>query len=202
MELGEELSEQRREVLDFIVEGAKRMNSLVEDLLSFSRLEARSGAFSPVDLNDVLKDALRQLQHSVESAQATISSTELPHVMGDRSQLVLLFQNLLGNAITYVEGKPPEASIYYETGESQIVVSIADNGIGIPPSHREEVFELFKRLHGPEDYPGTGLGLALCQRIVRRHAGDIWVDSTEGGGSVFSFSLRRPRGSSSCPSES
>jgi light-regulated signal transduction histidine kinase (bacteriophytochrome) len=140
-------------------------------------------------LRDVIGEAIVNLQSSIESSGAEIFCGELPRVQGDRSQLVQVIQNLLGNAMIYRGPRPPQ--IHFEVAKKHKYVEIAvrDNGIGIAPEHYERIFDIFKRLHNRSKYPGTGIGLAVCRKIVERHGGKIWVESRLEQGSVFRFTL-------------
>ncbi|WP_320443084.1 sensor histidine kinase [Halosolutus halophilus] len=131
----------------------------------------------------------KDLEVQLAESDATVDTEALPRVEGDRNQLRQLFQNLLSNAIEYSGDEPPRVHVTAERNGSNCTVSVADEGIGIDPADSDRVFEVFRRLHGREEYEGTGIGLALCKRIVERHGGEIWVDSEPGEGSTFSFTL-------------
>lgn len=167
------------------------MQDLINDLLVYSRVESRARPFEPVDLNEVLRDAYGMIEPSVKDAGGEVTIMPMPKVLGDRAQLVQLFQNLLGNAVKYHrEGVPPQAIVTSAGDGEEWVVTIVDNGIGIKEEHQERVFEIFRRLHGPNEYPGTGIGLAVCRRLVHRHGGRVWIEkSTPGTGSVFCVGL-------------
>ncbi len=189
------LSGEQREALDFVRGGARRMRSLVEDLLQFSRLETEARAFEACDCNSLVEEAANNLLAAVEESGARIEREGLPTVLGDRAQLVQLLQNLLANAVKFRGDAPPEVHISAARRGNEWVFSVEDNGIGIDPRRSREIFKLFHRLH-PE-LPGTGIGLALCQRIVERHGGRIWVESRPGQGSTFFFTL--PEGDTAAP---
>ena len=182
-----EMSAEQREALDFVRGGARRMRNLVEDLLQFSRLETEARAFEACDCNSLVEEAAKSLLAAVEESEARIEREGLPTVLGDRAQLVQLLQNLLANAVKFRGDAAPQIHISAERKGDEWVFSVEDNGIGIDPRHSQEIFKLFHRLQ-PE-LPGTGIGLALCQRIVERHGGRIWVDSHPGRGSTFFFTL-------------
>ena len=190
----EKLDEPGQEFLGFASEGASRMQAMIADLLSYSRVHSRGVDLEPVDSGDALEAALAALRASIRDQEGWIDASQaLPRVMGDPGQLARLFQNLLGNALKYhVAEQPPEIKVWAEPWgeEGEWCFSIADNGIGIAESERERVFGVFRRLHGRGDYEGTGIGLALCKRIVERHGGNIWVDARPGGGSIFRFTLK------------
>jgi PAS domain S-box-containing protein len=178
--------------INHIVDGSLRMQTLIEDLLQYSRVRTRAKAFEEIETDKVLEIALANLQSAIESNQATISTSTLPVVKGDRAQLVQLFQNLIGNAIKYRRQDPPEIAIDAKREGDRYRFCIEDNGIGIDPKHRDRIFQIFQRLHTIQEYPGTGIGLAVCQKIVQRHGGRIWVESELGRGSKFYFTLAVP----------
>ena len=184
---GDELDDDGREFLAFAVDGAERMRSMIEGLLEYSRVEAQGAPFEPVVLDAVLEDVLRDLEVRIIETNAEITTASLPTVEGDASQLRQLFQNLLENALEYSEGAPRVHVSAQRRGEKW-VVSVCDDGIGIEPEETDRIFEVFQRLHSRETHDGTGIGLALCRRIVERHDGEIWVESDEGG-STFSMTL-------------
>ncbi len=167
------------------------LDRLTEDLLSYASLDAQAKPFTTIDCNEILADTVRLMEEVITESNASIvSAGPLPTVLGDRTQLVQLFQNLLSNSITYCEGQPPQIRITSNLdSDAMWTVSVADNGIGIESRHHERIFEVFKRLHTSSEYPGTGIGLAVCRRVVGRHGGRIWVDSADGRGSTFSFTL-------------
>ncbi|AEH39234.1 PAS domain S-box protein [Halopiger xanaduensis] len=185
--------EDGEEFLEYAVDGAERMREMIDALLEYSRIETRGDPFEPVDLNEILEDVRTDLQVQIAESDADITVEELPHLEGDASQLRQLFQNLLDNAITYSGDDPPLIHVDADRRGNEWVISVEDNGIGIEPDKQERVFTVFDRLHSREEYDGTGIGLALCQRIVERHGGEIWVDSEPGDGATFSFTL--PAGS-------
>jgi light-regulated signal transduction histidine kinase (bacteriophytochrome) len=141
-------------------------------------------------LKEVLNTALSNLDTSLSESGAEIASGELPVIVGDQSQLTQVFQNLIGNAVKYAGTRSPRIKISADRDpKGTWVVSVADNGIGIQPEFQRQIFEIFKRLHHRQEYPGTGIGLAICKRVVERHHGQIWVESEPGQGSTFSFTL-------------
>jgi light-regulated signal transduction histidine kinase (bacteriophytochrome) len=166
------------------------MKELITSLLNYSRVEnVEAMECEPVNLEEAVAGALDNLRTSIEEAHAEVSWEKLPNVLGDRGQLVQLMQNLIGNSVRYRSEAPPRIRITSVRRENQWEISVKDNGIGIAPQHCEQVFEIFKRLHTRDEYPGTGIGLAVCRKIVQRHGGQIAVDSQLGGGSVFRFTL-------------
>ncbi|WP_436924160.1 PAS domain S-box protein [Halosimplex amylolyticum] len=186
---GDELDADGREFIDFAVDGAERMRAMIEGLLEYSRVETRGDPFEPVDLDAVLADVREDLQLQIRESDAEISVESLPVVHGDADQLRQVFQNLLDNAIEYSGDEPPRIEIDAERDGDQWVLSVSDEGIGVDPEDEDRIFEVFQRLHSHEDHSGTGIGLALCRRIVDRHGGEIWVESDTGAGATFLFTL-------------
>ncbi|QLD88833.1 PAS domain S-box protein [Natronomonas salina] len=185
----DELDEEAEEFIDFAVDGAERMREMIDALLEYSRVETRGDPFEPVDLNAVLEDVLADLQLPIDETDAEITSDDLPTVAGDASQLRQVFQNLLDNAIEYSGDELPQVHVAAERMGDQWLLAVEDEGIGIDPSDADRVFEVFQRLHSRDEHDGTGIGLALCRRIVERHGGEIWVESESGEGSTFYFTL-------------
>jgi signal transduction histidine kinase len=180
------------EALSFVQkaqDGAKRMQMLISDLLAYARVDARGREFAPVDLNSVVGDALSNLKVAIEESGATVTHEPLPTVLADGPQLVQLFQNLIGNAIKFRKDEPPEVTISAERIEDKWRVSVRDNGIGLDMAQADRIFTIFKRLHTKSGYPGTGIGLAICKKIVEQHGGTIRVESQPGAGSTFIFTL-------------
>lgn len=186
----DQLSETANTYIDRMVNATQRMQTLISDLLSFSRVDSKAGSFVAVDLNKSLEDAITML--GVGNAQDIIfDKGDLPTVMGDRSQLMQLLMNLIGNGLKYYREKPIRIGIKAREENDCWVIDISDNGIGIEPQYYDQIFEIFRRLHSKSQYPGTGIGLALCRRIVHRHKGSIWVESEVGKGTRFSFSIKK-----------
>lgn len=185
LESGSEAETQKS--INFIVEGAQRMEMLLNDLLAYS-YAGGSEAAALVDMNEALTRALSNLGVAISEAGAVVNSDYLPSVFGNEGQIVQIFQNLIGNAIKYRSDVPPRVEIRAQKQEREWIFSLRDNGIGIEPEYQELIFGMFKRLHSKE-IPGTGMGLAICSKIVERHAGRIWVNSKPGEGSEFCFSL-------------
>ncbi|MFL6464579.1 MAG: sensor histidine kinase [Bryobacteraceae bacterium] len=186
--LGDRLSADDREILSYPVEAAMRMSQLIKDLLTYSQVSVQESRLSPVSCEDVLSSTLADLQGQITEAQATVTHTALPTVMADTVELRQLFSNLISNAIKYRSESPPRIHISAQGEASQWHFTISDNGLGIPPEYKEDIFKLFHRLHGQER-PGTGLGLAICKRIMERSGGHIWVESEPGAGSTFHFTI-------------
>lgn len=185
----DKLDEKARVFINYAVDGAKRMNSLIKGLLSYSRVTTQGKTFEHVDLNSVLDSVLKDLQVLIRENNASVSFGKLPVVKADDLQMHQLFQNLITNAVRFRNEKPPEVKISAKSKGNQWIISVEDNGIGIAPEYHERIFAIFQRLHERDKYPGTGLGLAICRKIVERHNGRIWVNSQEGRGSRFYFSL-------------
>ncbi|GAB6054647.1 PAS domain S-box protein [Magnetospira thiophila] len=179
-----------KEYLDFIIQGATRMSDLVRDLLAYSKVPRNDLRFEKCDLNQIVAEARANLAEAAAEAAAEFDIQSLPVVQGDKLQLTNLMQNLMGNAIKYRRPDcSPHITVRAQKSESTWTVSVADDGIGIDPQHYDIIFDIFKRLHHGDVYPGTGLGLAACRRIVDQHKGRIWVESAMGKGSTFLFTL-------------
>jgi len=178
------------EFLHFIVSGVARMQQLIADLLAYSRVGTTGKRFEPVDCAAIARRAAENLQIAVQESQATVEINGLPTVLGDASQLGQVFQNLIGNALKFRRPDVPvRVRIDARRENGNWVLSVRDNGIGIDPQYRDRLFVLFQRLHTQQEYPGTGIGLAICKKIVERHGGTMWVESDLGQGATFSFTL-------------
>lgn len=175
--------------MKFIVDGALRMQRLINDLLAFSRLGTRGKALQPTALATVMQRVLANLKASIDETAAQIHVGALPTVAADATQMELLLQNLVSNAIKFRRAAPPIIDISAVRNQAEWQITVADQGIGIDPQYAERIFVIFQRLHTAADYPGTGIGLAICKRIVERHGGQIRVDSEPGRGSSFCFTL-------------
>jgi PAS domain S-box-containing protein len=189
LEYEAKLDEQGQDWIRRTVQAVAQMQRLVHDLLSYSRVESHSGALTRIPFIDVVNEALTLLESPLHDSGAQVTWGPLPEVMGDRSQLIQLLQNLIGNALNYRSTEPPRIYLSAERGAKEWIFSLRDNGIGIDPNYHEQIFEIFKRLHDQKDYPGTGIGLAVCRRVVNRHGGRIWVESQPGHGSTFHFTI-------------
>jgi chemotaxis family two-component system sensor kinase Cph1 len=172
-----------------MVDGVRRMHDLINGLLQYSRVGTKGEEMARIDLDVPVDDAMANLEVTIEGAKARITRDDLPEVVADRRQLTQLFQNLLGNAIKFHGDLAPAVHVGAERRNGEVVVEIRDNGIGIDPDYRDRIFEIFERLHGRGRYGGTGIGLAICRKIVERHGGRIWVDSEAGRGAVFRFTI-------------
>jgi len=175
--------------INHIVDGATRMQQLINDLLAYSRLGTQGKKFELTDCNAAVQQSLRNLQIAIAEKKAAIACDEMPTVMADESQLVQLFQNLIANSIKFCRQDIPLIDIAARRRENEWLFYVRDNGIGIDPEYADRIFIIFQRLHGRREYPGTGIGLAMCKRIVERHGGRIWVESQEGKGATFCFTI-------------
>jgi PAS domain S-box-containing protein len=187
---GDKLDERADEFITHAVDGTKRMQALITDLLAYSRVGTHRHPFEQVDVAEVLQESLANLTVAVQESGAAITHDALPTVTADALHLAQLFQNLIGNALKFrAEGRPTKIHISVRSEPGQWVFGVADNGIGIEAQYFERIFRVFQRLHTRTTYPGTGIGLAICKKIVERHGGRIWIESQPGEGSTFLFSL-------------
>ncbi len=174
-----------------LVDCTDRMQAMMDGILEYSKVGVESRPLEVVDLDDVLHEALANLQASVQASSAEVEFEGLPSIIGDRRLLVQLFQNLIGNGIKFCADDTPRITVKVESREDEWLVSVADNGIGIDGRFAERIFDMFQRLHTSDEYPGTGIGLALCKRIAERHEGRIWVRSEPGRGSTFFVTISK-----------
>ncbi len=187
------LNAEAHEYIGFILNGTTRMKQLIKDLLAYSRLGTRGREFQPTDCNMVLENVLMDLQIVIAETDAKLISEFLPTVMGDSVQLAQLFQNLIINAIKFHRPEvPPSIKISIEAKNGEWLFGVHDNGIGIKARDFERIFQMLKRLHTAGNYPGTGMGLAICKKIVERHKGQLWVESELGVGTTFYFTIPNP----------
>jgi light-regulated signal transduction histidine kinase (bacteriophytochrome) len=175
--------------MGYAIEGALRVQALVHDLLTFSRVGRNGVVRKNLDSNQAVREALQNLAVSLQEAGGIAKQSTLPVVNSDRTQLLQLFQNLIGNAIKFRGKEPLVVTVSAERKEKEWEFAVADNGIGIVLEHKEVIFSIFQRLHTRAEYPGNGVGLAICKKIVEQHGGRIWVDSEPGKGSTFRFTL-------------
>ncbi|HUL39360.1 MAG TPA: PAS domain S-box protein, partial [Methanomassiliicoccales archaeon] len=185
----EKLDDDAIEYIEFAVDGAKRMNWLIEDLLQFSRIGRTPWNPEAVSMNEAFEQAVGYLAAPIKDSGAIVTKDELPTLVVDRMQMTTLMQNLIGNAVKFHSDQLPRVHVSAMKEGSNWVFSVRDNGIGFPMEYSDRVFLMFERLHSKDKYPGTGIGLAICKKIVERHGGRIWADSSEGKGSTFYFSL-------------
>ncbi|MBV8316104.1 MAG: PAS domain S-box protein, partial [Planctomycetaceae bacterium] len=186
---GGQLDATADEFIAYIVGGATRMQELINDLLTYSRVGTKGATFQPTDCETVLARTLANLKQSIHETGAVVTHDPLPSLWADATQMGQLFQNVIGNAIKYRGDAPPRIHLAAERQGAQWVFSVRDNGIGFEPKHAERIFIIFQRLHNKEEYPGTGIGLAICKKIVERHGGRIWAESEPGRGSRFLFTI-------------
>jgi light-regulated signal transduction histidine kinase (bacteriophytochrome) len=202
-----QLEPRAQELIDHAVDGAMRMQTLIDDLLGYSRVGSRGQVFEPVDLVALLKSVLANLTASIQKSGAEVSIGHLPTILADPTQMIQLFQNLISNAIKFRQEEAPRIHIAAKRIEvtnlskanpdsqsldskcSSWMFSVQDNGIGMEPQYFERIFGIFQRLHSRRVYPGTGIGLAICKKIIERHGGSIWVESELGKGTTFFFTL-------------
>ncbi len=177
------------EFIGFAVDGARRMQQLINDLLEYSRVSTRQKPFEPTDVNVVMARVLETLKLNIEERHASVTHDTLPTVTADAQQLEQLLQNLVGNAVKFCKDRCASVRVSAAEEGKEWVFSVRDNGIGIETQYYERVFTIFQRLHTREEYPGTGIGLAICKKIVMRHGGRIWVESQPGNGSAFFFTI-------------
>ena len=187
----DQIDETAEQYIHFAVDGAERMKKLIMDLLEYSRVGSNKDDLAFIETNALLQEVVNVFYNRIEEMKATVIIENLPDVRGNRTQLFQLFQNLIGNALKYHSGESPEIRVSGNEEENRFVFHVKDNGIGIKPVFFEKIFVLFQRLHHKNEYSGTGIGLAICKKIVEKHGGKIWVESEPGKGSCFSFSISK-----------
>jgi hypothetical protein len=185
----DKLDNKAHEYIEFAVDGAERMKRLILDLLEYSRVNTSTIEKEDVDLNAILKEIIFTYSNILNENDGMISRDNLPVVKGSKTQLLQLFQNLIGNAIKYKSDQPPIIRIDCKETDAEYEFAISDNGIGINKKFYSKIFIIFQRLHNREQYSGTGIGLAICKKIIDKHRGRIWVESELGKGSTFHFTL-------------
>ena len=188
-EYGDRLDGEATEYMAFIVDGARRMKRLIDALLAFSRVGTKGVSHAPVQCDELVEDVILGMEAAIDENGAKVVYHNLPEVLADRALLSRLFQNLISNAIKFRTEHPPEVKIAGVSTEGEWRISVQDNGIGIDPRFSDRIFAVFQRLHDYQSYPGTGIGLSIAKKIVELHGGRIWVDSREGGGATFNFTL-------------
>jgi light-regulated signal transduction histidine kinase (bacteriophytochrome) len=186
---GDKLDADALEFIDYAVDGARRMQALINDLLAYSRVGTRGAEFAPTDCNALVDQVIADLGAAIEDERAVVTRGDLPTLQADPMQLSQLFQNLIGNAIKFHGERAPRVEIGAERRGGEWRFSVQDNGIGIDPEYADRIFVIFQRLHSRAEYPGTGIGLAICKKIVERHGGHIWMESAPGEGTTFYFTL-------------
>jgi signal transduction histidine kinase len=185
----DKLDAEGKKYMQFVIGGAMRMQTMIEGLLTFSRLGQDGLKAKPTDCNQVVDQALRNLAGAVRDSGAVVTREDLPVIPADFGLLLQLFQNLIGNAMKFHRAEAPQVKVAAEDEGAHWVFSVSDNGIGIAPEFAENIFVIFRRLHTREEYPGNGLGLAICKKVVEQHGGQIWVESEPGRGATFRFTL-------------
>lgn len=183
------LGDEADEFIAFAFDGATRMQRLIGDMLTYSRVSTQALQFAPVEVDKAVSDALADLAATVADTGATMTRDLTPTVWGDETQVSQVFLNLIGNALKFRSERVPRVHIGARRGDDAWIFSVSDNGIGIDPCFGERIFQIFQRLHSRREYPGTGIGLAICKRIVERHGGRIWFESTVGEGTTFFFTI-------------
>ncbi len=183
------LDDDAHEFISYAVDGANRMSQLIQDLLEFSRVETSAKPILPVNCEEILDQTLSILQLVIEECDAVVTRGTMPVILADASQLRQLFQNLIGNALKFHGKEKPRVWISAEEVDGNWIFSVKDNGIGIDEKFKDRIFDIFQRLHGKNDYPGTGIGLAISKKIVERHGGKIWFESKQGDETTFKFSI-------------
>jgi light-regulated signal transduction histidine kinase (bacteriophytochrome) len=189
------LDEQADKYIHYAVDGATRMQTLIQDLLAFSRAGRQGTSLANADCNLAVAQALKNLAAALQESGAVVQYDRLPVVKANRSQLAQVFQNLIGNAIKFRGARTPVIQIGAKSQGDEWVLSVTDNGIGITPQNYELIFEVFKRLHTRTEYPGNGIGLSICRKIIEQHGGTIWVANQDTGGTAFRFTLQSAQAS-------
>lgn len=189
---GDILDPSAHEFIDFAIAGTQRMEALINDLLMYSRVSTKARQLLPADLNKVLSGVLANLRLAISEAKATVTFDTLPTLPVDAWQISQLFQNLIANALKFHGAEAPRVHLGVECRDKVWYFFVKDNGIGIDPKYFERIFIVFKRLHNKDEFPGTGIGLASCKKIVERHGGKIWLESAIGQGTTFFFTLNTP----------
>jgi PAS domain S-box-containing protein len=195
-----QLDADAEEFIAYAVDGVSRMQGLIRDLLAYSQVGTKDSGFAQADCERSLKEALGNLSIAIEESGAVVTHDPLPILVADNSQLRQVFQNLVGNAIKFRQEKPPHIHISAERKHRHWLFSVRDNGIGIDPQYADRIFIVFQRLHTSKEHPGTGIGLALCKKIVERHGGRIWIESRPREGATFYFTIANPQLTGACRS--
>ncbi len=184
----DKLDQDAQEFIQYAVDGAVRMQILINDLLEYSRIESRGKKFLKIDMHNVLGQVVNNLSIRIQEQNAMITNDDLPEVFADEGQMMQLLQNLIINSLKFCKD-PPRIHVSAKEEKDQYIFSVKDNGIGIESQYYNKIFQIFQRLHPRDEYGGTGIGLAICKRIIERHGGKIWVESVSGNGSVFYFTI-------------
>ena len=183
------LDDKADKYIEYAVDGALRMQTLIKDLLQFSRIGRQNREHTSTDCNTVVQQAIKNLEAVIQESEAIVDYEPLPTVLADSSELLQMFQNLIGNAIKFRGSEVPFVHVRAQKRGNEWQFAVSDNGIGISPEHAETIFVIFKRLHTRAEYPGNGIGLSICKKIIEQHGGKIWVESEPGHGSTFFFTV-------------
>lgn len=186
---GDKLDKDANEFIDFAVDGATRMQGMIQALLTYSRVNTKGKPFEPTDCEAVFSKALANLQTPIQNSGAEVTHDPLPTIVADEAQMAQLIQNLIDNGVKFHNEEQPKVHVSAKEQGDDWLFAVRDNGIGIDPEFHERIFEVFARLHGKQDYKGTGIGLSVCKKIVERHSGSIWVESEPGKGATFYFTI-------------
>ena len=186
---GQKLDQDAEDFIAYAVEGTRHMQQMLDDMLAYLQLDRQNQTFQPVNCEQILKDTLTRLQEPILQRQATVSYDPLPTITGDPTQLSQVFYHLVNNALKFHGQAPPRIHISAQKNERETRFSVQDNGIGIAPQYLTQIFQVFQRLHHQQEYPGTGIGLAISKKIVECHGGRVWVESEPGKGSTFYFTI-------------
>lgn len=189
-----DLDQDANEFIDYAMEGTNRLKSLISDLLAYSKIGTTGREFAPVEMEMLFARLMETFQPIIDECKGLISHDPLPVVLGNEEQMVQLLHNLIDNSIKFHGNEPPRIHVGARQMSERWLLFVRDNGIGIDPQYTEKVFVIFQRLHSREEYPGTGVGLAICRKIIERHSGHIWVDSEPGKGATFYFTLQPANG--------
>jgi PAS domain S-box-containing protein len=192
-EMDGQLNESSKEYIHFAVDGADRMKTLIQALLQYSRIGTNNEDFSATDLNEVMQFTIRVLEEDIQKTHAIITVNPMPVIIANKTLISQLFKNLIGNSLKYHDGKPPEIEVGFTEEPDKYIFFVKDNGIGIDTKFFDKIFIIFQRLHNRNEYSGTGIGLAICKKIVETHKGKIWLESEPGIGSTFYFSILKTR---------
>ncbi len=185
----DKLDPKSQEYINFAMDGGERMRQLIDDLLEYSRVDSQGKEFTPVNMQDVIDETLAILKSRIEESNVQVITGPLPVISGDETQMIRVMQNLIGNAIKFHGPEPPKICVSASEGRNEWTFAVKDNGIGLDMQYSDKIFQMFQRLHNKEEYPGTGIGLAVTKKIVERHRGRIWVESEEGKGATFFFTI-------------
>jgi signal transduction histidine kinase len=185
----DKLNSDAENIIGYALDGTNRMKALISDLLAYARVGTKTDNYKLINCDDIVKRAISNLQIEIDEKGAIVTHDHLPDIFTDETQMTQLFQNLIGNGIKFYKDETPRINISAKRKDNEWIFSVSDNGIGIENKDAERIFDIFQRLHSSSQYQGTGIGLAICKKIVERHGGKIWVESEPDKGSIFSFSI-------------